>query len=129
MQSRGNFQDEATRKYTGDNVLYRSGAVIDDARLEDARQKLFAHRKTRIHPLKDDKVLADWNGLIDRGHGRARDAYCAKRPMWKQRSVRAAFVETRLMRGGSRLLHRWRDGVAAVPALLDDYAFMAWGLD
>jgi uncharacterized protein len=30
--------------------------------------------------------------------------------------------------GERRLLHRWRDGEAAIPAFLDDYAFVAWGV-
>ena len=31
---------------------------------ESAREKLFNIRKKRIHPLKDDKILTDWNGLM-----------------------------------------------------------------
>jgi uncharacterized protein YyaL (SSP411 family) len=38
-----------------------------------------------------------------------------------------AFLRKTLMRKGE-LLHRWRDGEAAVDAHLDDYAFLIWGL-
>ena len=32
--------------------------------IECSRKKLFEKRKERIHPLKDDKILTDWNGLM-----------------------------------------------------------------
>ena len=33
-------------------------------RLEKIRAKLFLAREKRVHPLKDDKILTDWNGLM-----------------------------------------------------------------
>lgn len=97
------------------------------ARLEEARAKLFAAREKRIRPHRDDKVLTGWNGLMiaamaraARAFGDARFAGAAKRA--------AAFIERHLVREDGRLLARWRDGEAAYPAYLDDYAFLAWGL-
>ncbi len=127
VQPGGNFRDETTRRHTGENILYLTGASAADSRLELARQKLFERRKARVHPLKDDKVLTDWNGLMIAAMARA--GRVLDKASYSEAAARAAaFVETHLSRAGHRLLHRWRDGEAAIPALLDDYANMAWGL-
>ena len=35
-----------------------------DKIINESREKLFKARESRIHPLKDDKILTDWNGLM-----------------------------------------------------------------
>jgi len=63
----GNMQDEATGQKTGANVLHLEhppASGQDKARLESIRKKLFAVRKKRIHPFRDDKILTDWNGMM-----------------------------------------------------------------
>jgi uncharacterized protein YyaL (SSP411 family) len=51
------------------------------------------------------------------------------RPDWAEAAAEAArFVLTRLRDDRGRLLHRYREGEAAVPGMLDDYAFLIWGL-
>ena len=120
----GNFQEEATRQYTGRNILYRTGM---EASVEDARKQLFELRKQRIHPLKDDKILTDWNGLMIAAMALAARVF--NTPEYADAAVRAAtFVAEHLQLEGGRLCHRWREGEAIVPALLDDYVFMAWGM-
>ena len=72
----GNFRDEATGDATGDSIPHLTKSIDSisadykltpsDLRneLDEDRNKLFAARKKRIHPQKDDKVLTDWNGLM-----------------------------------------------------------------
>ena len=65
----GNFVEEATRERTGTNIPHLKGAINElpedvHAVLEKNRARLFIERKKRIHPLKDDKILTDWNGLM-----------------------------------------------------------------
>ncbi len=127
VQPGGNFRDETTRQHTGENILYLTGTSAVDSHLEEARQKLFERRKTRVHPLKDDKVLTDWNGLMIAAMARA-GRVLDKASCTEAAARAAAFVATHLSRGGHRLLHRWRGGEAAIPALLDDYVYMTWGL-
>ena len=54
--------------FEGHNILNRLTAQphddADEARLAALRAKLFAARETRVRPGLDDKVLADWNGLM-----------------------------------------------------------------
>jgi uncharacterized protein YyaL (SSP411 family) len=61
VEEKGNFLDESTKEKTGKNILHRKD--LNDFSVPGV-QKLYAHRKGRIHPLKDDKILTDWNSLM-----------------------------------------------------------------
>jgi uncharacterized protein YyaL (SSP411 family) len=96
-------------------------------RLEDMREKLFSVREKRVHPFKDDKILTSWNGLMiaalsyaGRVLNRIDYVDAAKKS--------AVFILGRLDREDGMLMARYRDGVVANQGLLDDYAFLAWGL-
>jgi hypothetical protein len=91
-----------------------------EARLAEARRRLFAAREERVRPGWDDKVLADWNGLTI--HALAEAAAAFDRPDWLESAERAfAFVTAHLERDG-RLAHAWRRGQRRHAATLDDYA-------
>ncbi|MCK5552233.1 MAG: thioredoxin domain-containing protein, partial [Deltaproteobacteria bacterium] len=97
------------------------------ARLEDARGKLFAAREKRIHPHKDDKVLTDWNGLMIAAL--AKGARALDEPGYAEAAKKAVhFILQEMRTQDARLLHRYRDGQAALPANVDDYAFLIWGM-
>ncbi len=96
-------------------------------KLDAIRQTLFEHREKRVHPHKDDKILTAWNGLMIAALS------CGGRVFGRQEYIDAAgkaarFIADNLMREDGRLLARYRDGEAALPAYLDDYAFLIWGL-
>jgi len=104
-----------------------TGLVELLSKTEGIRQKLFAVREKRLHPHKDDKILTDWNGLMIAAL--ARGAQVFDEPVYLQAAVRAAaFMMEFLQNKEGRLLHRFRDGQAAVAANADDYAFMIWAL-
>ena len=129
IEKDGNFLDEATRQRTGRNVLFLARSPEEEARamLEGAREKLFRARERRVRPGLDDKILTDWNGLMIAAM--AKGAQVLDRPDWAEAAAEAArFVLTRLRDERGRLLHRYREGEAAVPGMLDDYAFLIWGL-
>jgi uncharacterized protein YyaL (SSP411 family) len=95
--------------------------------LEEARRRLFDVREQRIHPLKDDKVLTSWNGLmiaaLAKGHQLLGDQ------VYAQAAGRAAdFIAKNLKDAGGRLLRRYRHGNVTHAGYLDDYAFLVWGL-
>ena len=96
-------------------------------KLEAARLKLFSVREKRIHPHKDDKILTDWNGLMIAALAKGAQAF--DDPSYMRAAKRAAeFFLKSMRRADGRLLHRYRDTQAAIPAHLDDYAFFMWGL-
>jgi hypothetical protein len=97
-------------------------------RLESGRRALVEARSRRERPLTDDKVLADWNGLMIGAMARA-GARLAE-PRYIAAAERAAgFVLSRMVDGaGGTLLHAFREGRAHVAAFLDDYAFLVEGL-
>ncbi|OZC02128.1 thioredoxin domain-containing protein [Rubricoccus marinus] len=135
----GNFLDEATRVRTGGIVLHlpepeaplaeRLGMTPEAFRLRrrDLLDRLLDARASRPRPLLDDKVLADWNGLAIAALAVAARVF--DRSDYAEAASRAAdFVLREMRTPEAGLLHRWREGEAAVDGFLDDYAFMAWGL-
>ena len=139
IEAEGNWRDEATGLVPGTNIPHLGedpAAIARELgvepgelarRLEAARQKLFLTRERRVHPHKDDKVLTSWNGLMIVALAKAAQAF--DDPSYAKAAERALdFLSTKLVREDGRLLARFRDGEAAYPAYLDDYAFLAWGL-
>jgi len=131
----GNYTDEVKGTRTGRNIPHlttsHSGAAQGletkqkefDDRLEGARSRLFDIREARIHPLKDDKVLADWNGLMSAAIAKAGRVFVE--PKWVEAAEKSTTFVLREMRAkDGRLLHRYREGDASIPAFLDDYVFM-----
>ncbi len=97
-------------------------------RLEPGRRALLEARARRERPLTDDKVLADWNGLMVGAMARA-GARLAEPRYIAAAERAAAFVLSRMADpSGGTLLHAFREGRAHVAAFLDDYAFLVEGL-
>jgi len=92
-----------------------------EALLARCRNKLFTIRAPRVRPGLDDKVLADWNGLMIAALAHAGLVF--ERPEWIGLARRAfAFVRQHIAAPDGRLFHSWRDGKARHPASVDDYA-------
>jgi uncharacterized protein len=94
---------------------------------EDAKRRLLAARAERPQPLRDDKVLAAWNGLALAALAEA--AHRLDRPDYMDAArTLAEFLLGPLSTGEGRLLRTYRDGVAKIDAYLEDYANVAHGL-
>jgi len=91
------------------------------------RARLFDIRKKRVHPLKDDKILTSWNGLMIAALAKGYQAL-GDEPYVDAARKAADFILKNLRTSDGRLLRRYRNGEAAYPGYLDDYAFMVWGL-
>jgi len=115
----GNFQ--------GRNILQRIGnpyplPEADEALLKKQRELLLAARLKRPTPLRDDKVLADWNGMAIAALANAGMVF--RKASWTAAAIRAfAFIETALG-DGDRLYHSWRSGTRQHTGFADDYAQM-----
>lgn len=131
MTERGNFEGHNIPNLIGINIedfAERKGISLEElgTRIENSRQKLFEHREKRIHPHKDDKILTSWNGLMIAAFAKAAQAF-GEEAYAEQAKGAAEFIWNSLRREDGRLLARFRDGEAAFPGYLDDYAFLIWG--
>ncbi len=118
----GNFEGRSIPNLTNNPDAGEARSQFDRE-----RQTLYELREQRVKPLKDDKILTAWNGLMIAAL--AMGARILKQGRYKEAAQRAAdFVLTNLRRGDGRLLSRYRDGEALYPAYAADYAYFIWGL-
>ena len=130
LDKEGNYKDEATGKKTEKNILYLKEPINNiesKNRLNEITKKLYLAREKRIHPLKDDKILTDWNGLMIAAFAKAGDVFNSNDYI-QQAEKSAQFILKNLTDNNGRLLKRYRNGNAGIDAHLDDYAFFIWGL-
>jgi len=149
VEPNGNAQNDPHGEFTGKNILYAANSLEETAEhfkkssnslpldgrgnqeiaaiLQKAKEKLFTVRSQRPKPHLDDKILVDWNGLMI--SSLAFGSRILEEPRYREAAERAAqFIFTKLKRPDGRLLHRYRDGEAAILATIDDYAFLIHGL-
>ena len=135
----GNFNEESTGRAMGTNIphltmaLRHWGKKFDTTeadladRWEMARERLFQTRQHRVPPLKDDKILTDWNGLMIAAL--AKGALVLNHSPYKDAAEKAAdFILTQMKAPDGRLYHRYRAGDAGIEAMAGDYAYVIAGL-
>jgi len=139
FSKKGNFLDEASRKRNGCNIPYLPDSKsrlankikinLDELNriIEFSRKKLFEKRKERIHPLKDDKILTDWNGLMIASL--AQGGIVLDNEQYIKEAINAAdFIHEHLQGKDGRLVKRYRQGHSGFDPHINDYSFMIWGL-
>jgi uncharacterized protein len=94
----------------------------DEQRLAALRAKLLEARDSRVRPGLDDKVLADWNGLMIAALVDA--SLLFGEASWRDMAARAFDFIARAMTKGERLGHSWRAGQLKFPGLASDFAAM-----
>ena len=102
------------------------GLPLDELldRLDGIRERLYQVRERRLHPLRDDKVLTSWNGMMIRALAEAADALAE--PAYAEAAARASeFLWRNNRRDDGGLWRVWLDGEASTPGLVQDYAHLA----
>ncbi|MDE2182551.1 MAG: thioredoxin domain-containing protein [Alphaproteobacteria bacterium] len=124
------YQVRAEGNFNGRTILMRTGPFpyplpeADEALLKRQRELLLAARQqTRTAPLRDDKVLADCNGMMIAALTHAGTAF--PNPAWVQAAAKAFAFVVKAMGEGDRLHHSWRDGRRGHAGFAEDYAQMA----
>ena len=117
VQTGGNWE--------GKTILNRSQTLSWDDELEadmaPLRAKLFDARSPRIRPSRDDKVLADWNGIMIAAITRAGVVF--DRPDWRDLAREVfGWVKDHMIADDGRLRHSLCAGKLQHPAVLEDYA-------
>ena len=138
IHEEGNFDDEATRKKTGLNILHltEKADIETDLKmsreeltilLNKAKTKLFIRRERRVRPSLDDKILTDWNGFMIAALAKA--AVAIDDEKFIETAEKAlTFILNTMLDEDRGLLHRYKDGEVAIEAFLDDYAYLIWAL-
>jgi uncharacterized protein YyaL (SSP411 family) len=138
IQESGNFSEEVTGTRTGANILHLTrpldeiaqdlGMSVKDleVRMESFRNMLLEIRGKRTRPLRDDKILTDWNGLMITALAKASRAF--NRQDYAEAADKASdFIFSNMRLKNGELLHRHREGESKIKAYADDYAFLIWG--
>lgn len=129
FQKQGNFRDESSGVFTGKNIPHLKKRLNKDEenRFSSLQKVLFKEREKRVHPLKDTKILTDWNGLMITALAKAGRSL-KNRTYINVAQKAVQFVETCLTKDNGDLWHRWRDGEAIISGNLEDYVFYINGL-
>ena len=140
IEPRGNAPFDPHGEFTGKNLLYLAAPVAQVAadhglgeleaerRLAGARQVMCDARARRPRPLRDDKVLTAWNGLMIAAFARGFRVLRNAQHLESARRA-ASFLRATLWREESRTLYRrFREGDVAIEAYAEDYACLVWGL-
>ena len=135
----GNFHDEASGQKTGKNIPYLSSNIDSLSKefqmskfeienlLIQSNNELFKARKKREHPLKDDKILTDWNGLMIAAL--ALGGKILNNSDYTNAAINASkFIENNLKDNNNKLLKRYRNGKSGLSPHIDDYAFLTWAM-
>jgi uncharacterized protein YyaL (SSP411 family) len=113
--------------WEGKTILRRispRGGAAQEALHAACRARLLAARAARVRPGRDDKVLADWNGLAIAALCRAGAVF--GRPDWHALAAGAFdFILAEMGGADGRVAHAWRCGRITAAGLLDDQAAMA----
>ncbi len=130
----GNYQNESKGVRTANNILHLKKTIktlsqelnysyeILAEQIEKSRQILFQKRETRIHPLRDEKILTDWNSLLISALVKAYNVF--KKDDYLTCAVNAyEFIQNNLIGNENLLYHRYKDGETKVDGNLDDYSF------
>ncbi len=130
VTSTGNFEGRSILSIQQTEEQGARGLGISPAAfraiIDQARDALYAARLERQPPLRDDKILAAWNGLMISAYARA--ALILGEPEYARRAERAAEFVLGRMRVGGELMRSYENGRTRHLGYLEDYAFMIGGL-
>ncbi|HLY37615.1 MAG TPA: thioredoxin domain-containing protein [Candidatus Binatia bacterium] len=130
ISEEGNFEGRSIPRVTLDveQVARLFGRTPDAAAavLATARERMLAARAQRVPPLRDEKILVSWNGLMIGTLAEA--GRVLREPRFVRAAVAAADFLWTSVRDAGRLLHGWAAGRARHGAYLDDHAFLGSAL-
>ena len=140
VEPNGNVHHDPHGEFPGKNILYVHHTLAETAQhfsiseeaaetqLREAIQRLLKARSQRVRPHLDDKILTSWNALMISAFAKA--AQALDEPAYLNAATRATeFILSRMYDARTGLLlRRYREGEAAIPGFLDDYAFLIAGL-
>ncbi len=96
--------------------------------IERCRKKLHNARQERVRPLKDDKILTDWNGMLLAALAKAGFVFNNDEYINLAKSCADFLTGNLYNKSENKLYHRYRKGEIGIEGMLDDYVFLSSGL-
>ena len=129
VTSAGNFEGYNILHVPADPADVARSANVDIATLlatiARAREKMMDRRSRRVHPTRDDKIIAAWNGLALRGVAEAARAF--RRDDFQSLAMRNAEFLLQHMVVDGRAMRTYKNGISRIPGFLEDQAAVALG--
>jgi uncharacterized protein len=131
VTQRGNFEGRNILHTRVDKAKFAAANRISIAdfeqKLAESRDKLYQVRVKRQPPLRDEKVIASWNGLMISAFARA--GFALNEMKYLNTAKRSAdFLLKHLSKIDQGLHRTFMDQRARHPGVLDDYSFVIQGL-
>ncbi len=133
------FGISAAGNFEGSNILHLPVSLEEIAAkqnialselsemIDRIRETLYQARESREHPLRDEKILTAWNGMMISTLAQA--GMLLNRPDYTAAAVRAAqFIWDNNHPEVGELLRVYLDGNSSISARQEDYAYFAEGL-
>ncbi len=128
VNSTGHWEDGRyilLRDQSDEEFAEQQGIDLDEIKNLIVKWKalLMKHRESRIRPALDDKTLTSWNALVIQGLCDATKAFGDER--FKNLALKnGMFLKDNLFTQQGGLFHTWKNGKAAIPGFLEDYALV-----
>ena len=118
----GNFEGKSIP-----NLIKNSNYNKKDEKIDVLAQNILDYRNERYSLHKDDKILTSWNGLMIAALSKAYKVLEDEKYLeYAKKAV--DFIYNNLVDSKGRLFARYREKEAKYKAILDDYAFLTYGL-
>lgn len=125
MEKFGSFQGQNIVNLLSTDLQQLEKDPVTRENLDAVLKVLFDHRKKRVHPHKDDKILTSWNALVIVALAKAGRVFGDETSIGHAKAA-MRFIELQLTDDNGRLRVRYRKGESKYFGYLDDYAFMVW---
>jgi len=131
MTEAGNFEHRNLPQRWNDFTAIAIEFDLTSQQLNDKidliKNKLYKIRNKRPPPLRDNKILVSWNGLVISSLAKAGSALNEPKYIIAAETA-AKFIEHNLKTDDDRLLRVYQDGNSSGASFLEDYAFFIAGL-
>lgn len=122
INDEGNFEGKSIP-----NLIKNSNYNKKDEKIDVLAQNILDYRNERYSLHKDDKILTSWNGLMIAALSKAYKVLEDEKYLeYAKKSI--DFIYNNLVDSKGRLFARYREKEAKYKAILDDYAFLTYGL-
>lgn len=122
INDEGNFEGKSIP-----NLIKNSNYNKKDEKIDVLAQNILDYRNERYSLHKDDKILTSWNGLMIAALSKAYKVLEDEKYLeYAKKAV--DFIYNNLVDSKGRLFARYREKEAKHKAILDDYAFLTYGL-